>query len=97
MIIFIIFAKVTLNLAKMKIDYKNTEVINTNILPLVEYLQNIDDSDLWNYMGMSVEIDPTVDYRDSNVLIRWTDTVEGFNDKIIINSLKEFKQHFQKI
>jgi hypothetical protein len=44
-----------------------------------------------------VKIDPTVDYDDENILIRWTDISEGFNDKVIYYNLAEFKKHFQII
>ena len=40
---------------------------------------------------MKVELDPTVDFNSQNILIRWEDLEEGFNDKIIVYSLKEFK------
>ena len=81
----------------MKVDYKNKVVFDAKIVSLVNYLQKADSSSLWNYMGMKVEIDPTADFIDNNVLVRWSDVVEGFNDKVIINSLEEFQQQFQKI
>jgi hypothetical protein len=44
-----------------------------------------------------VEVDPTIDCKANNALIRWTDINEGFNDKIIINSLAEFKSYFKLV
>ena len=46
---------------------------------------------------MIVEIDPTIDFTNNNVLIRWREKVEGFNDKIIYYNLAEFKNDFQLI
>lgn len=76
----------------MKIEFKLNQVKKGNILSLVEYLES--SSNNWLYEGMNVEIDPTVDFKNQNVLIRWFDIDEGFNDKIIVNSLKEFKSKF---
>lgn len=76
----------------MKIEFKLNQVKKGNILNLVEYLES--SSNNWLYEGMNVEIDPTVDFKNQNVLIRWLDLKEGFNDKIIVNSLKEFKSKF---
>lgn len=76
----------------MKIEFKFNQVKKGNILSLVEYLES--SSNNWLYEGMNVEIDPTVDFKNQNVLIRWLDLKEGFNDKIIVNSLKEFKSKF---
>lgn len=71
---------------------KNTGRINS----LSDYLTEADDLQKWMYMGLIVEIDPTVDFNDQNVLVRWTDIVEGFNDRLIVNSLSEFNEHFKK-
>lgn len=81
----------------MKLDFKNSEIASSPILPLVNYLTSINDEQLWNYLGMKVELDPTIDYKDSNVLVRWTDIEEGFNDKLILNSLDVFNKHFNPI
>jgi len=78
----------------MKIEYKGDVNKNSKIIDLVKYLNNI-DKNIWKYMGMYVEIDPTIDFNSHNVLIRWLDLEEGFNDKIIVNSLEEFKKHFK--
>ena len=81
----------------MKLDFKNSEIASSPIVPLVNYLSSIKDGQLWHYLGMEVEIDPTIDYMDSNALIRWTDINEGFNDKFIINSLAKFNEYFKPI
>ena len=79
----------------MKVEYKQNQIPNGNIQDLVKLLEK--SSSVWEYMGMKVEIDPTVDISSQNVLIRWLDLEEGFNDKIIVHSPKEFKTHFKKI
>jgi hypothetical protein len=81
----------------MKFDYHGKRQTYGRISPLVDYLKNADGLQKWDYMGLIVEIDPTVDFKDQNVLIRWQDVDEGFNDKIIVNSLEEFQFHFSKI
>lgn len=58
------------------------------------YLKALAGDAKWIYQGLVVEIDPTIDFTNSNVLVRWTDIYEGFNDKIIIHSLSEFKSNF---
>jgi len=52
---------------------------------------------LWEYMGLKVEIDPTIDFNSENILVRWLDIEEGFNDKIIVNSLNEFNAIFKPV
>lgn len=79
----------------MFVEYRENHVPKGDILKLVRYLEAHDG--FWEYKGMKVEIDPTVDFEDQNVLVRWTDVNEGFNDKIIVNSLEEFKKEFSFI
>lgn len=81
----------------MKLDHKGIERSNTKIETLISLLKNIADQQLWEYMGLKVEIDPTIDYEDENILVRWLDVEEGFNDKIIVNSLHEFNNFFKPI
>lgn len=81
----------------MIFDSKDFPQKRTRISNLVSYLSEVKDNQLWEYMGLKVEIDPTVDYSDENILVRWTDVEEGFNDKILVNSLKEFNQNFKPI
>lgn len=45
---------------------------------------------------MSVELDPTVCYSDESILIRWQDLDEGFNDRIVFNTIEEFKKNFKR-
>lgn len=80
----------------MKLDFKGTKPSTTKILPLVDLLQSTDIL-LWEHMGLKVEIDPTVDLDNENVLLRWLDTEEGFNDKIIVYSLYEFQNLFKPL
>lgn len=68
-------------------------IINT----LADFLLEAEDLQKWDYKGLSVEIDPTVDFGTNNVLIRWTEINEGFNDKIIVKSKSEFEYFFSKI
>ncbi|MES2837207.1 MAG: hypothetical protein V4667_06775 [Bacteroidota bacterium] len=81
----------------MKFDTKGSKSLNYSISKLELYLKNVSSDAKWLYSGLIVEIDPTIDYSNSNVLIRWTDIDEEFNDKIIINSLKQFKTNFRII
>ena len=81
----------------MKFDYKGNVDISNNINDFIAVLTNVSEHQLWLYMGLTVEIDPTVDYTNENVLVRWLDIKEGFNDKIIVNSLKEFYSYFKPV
>ena len=78
----------------MIIEYKGDTNIKGEINELVDYLES-SQKELWVYMGMKVELDPTVDFTNQNLLVRWIDIEEGFNDKIIVHSLKEFQTHFK--
>ncbi len=79
----------------MKIEYKGDKSIKGKINNLVDFLES-SHKNIWKYMGMRVEIDPTVDFTNQNLLVRWLDLNEGFNDKIIVYSLQEFQVHFKK-
>lgn len=79
----------------MEFDHKGIKTADNKINDFVDFLKSVKDDSLWDYMGLTVEIVPTVDYGDSNVLIRWYDIVEGFNDKIIYYSLAKFKKDFK--
>jgi len=81
----------------MKFDQHGIRQRTGQINDLAVYLTETNELQKWNYMGLTVEIDPTVDYNNNNVLVRWTDINEGFNDKIIVNSKNEFDKHFSKI
>lgn len=81
----------------MNFDSKGMPSKKTKIDALIAHLTLANDNQVWKHRGLNVEIDPTVDYNDENILVRWTDIEEGFNDKIIVNSLKEFNQNFKPI
>lgn len=81
----------------MIVDTKGQIVKGGRIDGIVEYLNQLSDSVRFIYKGLTVEIDPTVDYISQNVLVRWLDVREGFNDRIIIYSLVEFKNNFTEI
>lgn len=81
----------------MQFDTKGTKSANYKLSNLEAYLRAVSDKAKWLYFGLRVEIDPTIDYSDSNVLIRWLDVNEGFNDKLIVNSLEEFNSNFKLI
>lgn len=80
----------------MKFDFLGKRYEGGRINPLVDYITAQDDNQVYELYGMKVCIDPTVDYNFQNVKIRWHDLVEGFNDRLIINSLSEFQDLFSK-
>jgi len=81
----------------MKLDYKGSERSDTKIQALIDILKRAKEMQLWEYMGLKVEIDPTIDFNSENILVRWLDIEEGFNDKIIVNSLNEFNAIFKPV
>ena len=81
----------------MKFDFKGNKESRTKIQSFVAFINEVDDLQKWFYMGFEVEIDPTVDFNNENILIRWTSIDEGFNDKIIVYSLLEFQSLFKPI
>ena len=81
----------------MKFDYKGTQRVQTKIESLIALFENTNSFQKWIYMGLEVEIDPTIDYNNENSLIRWTSIEEGFNDKIIVSSLLEFQSLFKLV
>lgn len=81
----------------MKFDFKGTKTKDFFLDDFLHALILFRDNSIWNYNGLRVEIDPTIDYSENNVLIRWKDIDEGFNDKIIYYNLAEFKKDFQLI
>jgi hypothetical protein len=80
----------------MKLDFKGTKRNTTKIQNLINLLKT-SDTQLWEYMGLNIEIDPTIDYNNENILVRWLDIEEGFNDKIIVYSLLEFQSLFKPV
>jgi hypothetical protein len=79
----------------MKFDFKGNPNLQTGITDFIQYLKVVEVNQKWLYQGLTVTIDPTVDYVNGNVLVRWLDENEGFNDKIILSSLHEFKTLFK--
>lgn len=78
----------------MKFDSKGSYTEAGLMSKMVNFLTNIPEKSKWDYMGLKVEIDPTLDFLSQNTLVRWTDIEEGFNDKVIINSIEEFNSLF---
>ena len=64
---------------------------------LSPYFQSLKEISRWEYNGLIVALDPTLDFKGNSALIRWKDINEGFNDKLIVNSLVEFKSNFKLI
>lgn len=81
----------------MKVEIKNPQAIPFKVKPLYEYFKKAKPNSKWEFNGLNVELDPTFDFKEDDVLIRWLDINEGFNDKLIINSLKEFQSIFKEI
>jgi hypothetical protein len=79
----------------MKVEIKNSAIEPASIHSLLEYFESLGDSPKWDYNGLKVELDPTIDFKGNDALIRWTDIEEGFNDKLLVNSLEEFKSNFR--
>jgi phenolic acid decarboxylase len=79
----------------MTFFFKGSPNQTTSIEDFIQLLQIVSDDQLWEYEGLAVAIDPTVDYNHQNVLVRWHEIQEGFNDKIILYSLLEFQSLFK--
>lgn len=74
---------------------KKTESSNPIFKEFVDFIK-IQDFNGWQYMGMDVELDPTVCFADESVLVRWTDFENGFNDRLILKTKEQFLQNFSK-
>ena len=81
----------------MHIETKGEIKLSGRINSMFNCLQNISNKQRWEYNGLIVGIDPTVDFEDQNILMRWTDIEEDFNDKVLIYSLCEFHSQFKPI
>jgi hypothetical protein len=81
----------------MKVRIKNPVFTPKEIPPLFKFLSSFCANPIWEHYGLRVEIDPTIDFKGNDALIRWTDIDEGFNDKLIVNSLEEFQSNFRLI
>lgn len=78
----------------MKFDFKGIKTEESKIDDFIEFLNFLNGENLWNFKGLRVEIDPTLDYNNNNVLIRWKDLKEGFNDRLIYYIIVDFKKDF---
>ena len=78
----------------MKFDFKGAKKSESKISDFIHYLEIVKDNAVWNYKGLKVKIDPTVDCSCNNVLVRWKDIEEDFNDRIIYYNLEAFKKDF---
>lgn len=81
----------------MQVDSKNKVNKKSSIYELYEFLLSVKDDSMFYYNGLKVEIDPTFDFVDDNVLVRWVDVEEGFNDKILLTNPAEFQTNFEII
>lgn len=81
----------------MKVELKNSNHKPNEIKSLIVYFQSLNQMPVWEFKGLIVELDPTIDCKANDALIRWTDINEGFNEKLIINSLTEFKSYFKLV
>lgn len=79
----------------MKVYFKGIKTRESKIFDFIEFLSNLSHENRWIYKGLKVEIDPTIDYNNCNVLIRWLDVEEGFNDRIIYYSVADFEKDFK--
>ena len=74
---------------------KKTGASNAIFKEFVDFIKT-QDFNGWQYMGMDVELDPTVCFADESVLVRWTDFENGFNDRLILKTKEQFLQNFSK-
>jgi hypothetical protein len=81
----------------MKVEIKNPDVKPVSIHSLLEYFESLGGNPIWEHNGLKVELDPTIDFKGNNALSRWTDIDEGFNDKVLVNSLEDFQAKFRLI
>ncbi len=80
----------------MTFDSFGTRNDNPLFNEFVDFIEN-ESHENWRYQGMNVELDPTVDFNNENIKIRWFELNEGFNDKVILKTKKEFLNTFTKI
>jgi hypothetical protein len=81
----------------MKVELKNPRHKPNAIKPLIKFFQSLNQISVWEFKGLKVELDPTIDCKNNDALIRWTDINEGFNDKLIVKSLEEFNINFKLV
>lgn len=78
----------------MTYDYYGERTPDSPLNELVEYIEK-NPHYPWNFLGIKVELDPTVVWSDQFVLVRWYDELQGFNDKHVVSTLDEFKSLFR--
>lgn len=78
-------------------DFKGIKTKKFLLNNFLVFLSSVKDNCYWEYYGMKVEINPTIDFENNNILIRWYNVDEGFNDKIIYYNLADFKKEFTLI
>lgn len=81
----------------MKLQYKGEKKEQIHLMEFDNYFKKLSENATFEYLGMTVEITPYLSFTSENVLIYWEDTEEGFNDKIIFNTLSEFLKEFKQI
>lgn len=81
----------------MKVQIKNPSSNLNKIKPLYDYFETKNNNSCWEFMGLKVELVPTIDFKNNDALIRWFNVEEEFNDKLIVNSLEEFNLYFKLI
>ncbi len=81
----------------MKVFFKNQNHTPSEIKSLIHFLNNMPSGTNFWHKGLLVEIDPTIDCKANNALIRWVDLHEGFGDKVMLDSLDEFITEFTPI
>lgn len=79
----------------MTFDFFGTRKENSTFNNFVDFIISQPHNG-WEYFDMEVELDPTVDFNNENIKIRWIDINEGFNDKVILKSKDEFLSMFKK-
>ena len=80
----------------MTFDFFGTKKESSSFNDFVNYIIS-QPHDAWEYSGMKVELNPTVDFINENIKIRWYNLDGDFNDKVILSSIKDFNNNFIKI
>lgn len=80
----------------MTFDFFGTKKESSSFNDFVNFIIS-QPHDGWEYFGMNVELNPTVDFINENIKIRWYTLDGDFNDKVILSSIKDFNNNFIKI
>lgn len=81
----------------MTIQYKGVRENNSILNEFENYLKLLPNNTRFEYLGMEVEIVPYLSFTSKDVLFFWQELEEGFNDKIIFNTLEKFLNEFKII